>query len=573
MAPKDEIYSGNWRSDLIALFKKYDEEELSSVEDLLTQWAGKEKSLLKKLKYKYQNAEATRIQREDCEATVKALKQLYKEKIRPLEEMYQFDLFFSPYLEDVDFDAKPMVLLLGQYSVGKTTFIKHLIGRDFPGIRIGPEPTTERFIVVSKGNDDQTIPGNALVVAADQPFRTMTQFGTQFLNRFEASMCNAKLLDDIVLVDTPGVLSGEKQRIGRNYDFTKVIEWFAERSDRIVLLFDAHKLDVSDEFKRSIMALHGHEDKIRIVLNKADSVNASALMRVYGSLMWSLGKVFTTPEVLRVYIGSFWDQPLDPEHDNYNLFQSEHQDLMGDLRSLPRNSAIRKVNELVKRARLAKVHAVIMSELKQQMPSFFGKSKKQQQILNDLPQMFQRIATKHRVPIGDLPDINRFKATLADLNLSKFPILKEKVMKKVETVLSIDIPNLMRDMRNPVVSSSQETDAVNPFSMEPMTGNATEWAVTAPQKTEADNRFQALPKSNGLLSGPSAKEAFAGYGMTNQQLFEIWSLADVNKNNQLSADEFAVAVHLVHLVKGGVKLPKLLPPELVPPSMRGDEVV
>jgi hypothetical protein len=77
----------------------------------------------------------------------------------------------------------------------------------------------------------------------------------------------------------------------------------------------------------------------------------------------------------------------------------------------------------------------------------------------------------------------------------------------------------------------------------------------------------------GKLSGPSAKEAFQGYGMTNQQLFEIWSLADCNKDNQLSADEFAVAIHLVHLVKAGVKLPQLLPPELVPPSMRGDEIV
>ena len=34
------------------------------------------------------------------------------------------------------------MLLLGQYSTGKTTFIKHLLGRDYPGIHIGPEPTT-----------------------------------------------------------------------------------------------------------------------------------------------------------------------------------------------------------------------------------------------------------------------------------------------------------------------------------------------------------------------------------------------------------------------------------------------
>jgi len=32
-----------------------------------------------------------------------------------------------------DFDAKPMVMLLGQYSTGKTTFIKHLLKCSYPG--------------------------------------------------------------------------------------------------------------------------------------------------------------------------------------------------------------------------------------------------------------------------------------------------------------------------------------------------------------------------------------------------------------------------------------------------------
>ncbi len=39
-------------------------------------------------------------------------------QVRPLEETYKFGSFFSPMLTESDFDAKPSVLLLGQYSTG-----------------------------------------------------------------------------------------------------------------------------------------------------------------------------------------------------------------------------------------------------------------------------------------------------------------------------------------------------------------------------------------------------------------------------------------------------------------------
>ena len=132
----------------------------------------------------------------------------------------------------------------------------------------------------------------------------------------------------------------------------QVCGWFAARCDLILLLFDPYKLDISDEFRavrlrlpslcrvltggahlgalgaghhpapapaprrlphptdpppthacQVIGTLKGHDDKVRVVLNKADSVDQQQLMRVYGALMWSLGKVFRSPEVCRVYIG------------------------------------------------------------------------------------------------------------------------------------------------------------------------------------------------------------------------------------------------------------------------------
>lgn len=89
-------------------------------------------------------------------------------------------------------------------------------------------------------------------------------------------------------MDTPGVLSGEKQRTQRSYDFTGVTSWFAAKCDLILLLFDPHKLDISDEFKRVISSLRGHDDKIRVVLNKADQIDTQQVRQyIYSQLIYS----------------------------------------------------------------------------------------------------------------------------------------------------------------------------------------------------------------------------------------------------------------------------------------------
>eukprot|EP00922_Rhytidocystis_sp_ex-Travisia-forbesii_P058220 GHVS01086097.1.p1 GENE.GHVS01086097.1~~GHVS01086097.1.p1 ORF type:complete len:301 (+),score=22.54 GHVS01086097.1:200-1102(+) len=260
-------------------------------------------------------------QPEAYDSVVGGLQRLYKTNLLPLEKDFKFHHFYSPLLTDGDFAAKPMVMLIGQYSTGKTTFIKHLLEREYPGLRIGPEPTTDRFVAVMDGTHEQVIPGNASVVDPVKPFSQLSNFGNTFLMRFECSVLPSLVLKGITLIDTPGVLSGTKQT-SRGYDFEGVIGWFAERVDLILLIFDAHKLDISDEFRRCINSLRGNDSKIRILLNKADLISNQQLMRVYGALMWSLGKVIPTPEVTRVYLGSFWDQPLHID-ENRKLFEAE----------------------------------------------------------------------------------------------------------------------------------------------------------------------------------------------------------------------------------------------------------
>ena len=70
-------------------------------------------------------------------------------------------------------------------------------------------------------------------------------------------------------------------------------------------------------------------------MNKADAVTREQLVRVYGSLMWSMGKIFDSPEVVRVYTGSYWNGALI-HHDFEHMFDQDEQLLVRELVDLPR---------------------------------------------------------------------------------------------------------------------------------------------------------------------------------------------------------------------------------------------
>jgi len=505
----------------------------------------------------------------------RGLKDYYMKYILPIEKAYNFDKFAQPYLTEADFVARPMVLLCGQYSVGKTTFIKYLLERDFPGMRIGPEPTTDKFCAIMYGMSERIVPGNAAAVQNDKPFKNLEKFGMAFLNRFEVAEVPAPILEHITFIDSPGVLSGEKQRVNRGYNFGKVIKYWAGRVDRIVLLFDAHKLDISDEFQECILALKGNFDKIRCLLNKADKVNTQQLMRVYGALLWSLGKVVLTPEVLRVYIGSFIDQPYQNEELAY-LFDKESTDLISDLKELPRSSSIRKVNEFVKRGRQAKVHALICNHLYSQF-GYFYKDATQLELLKDMAKHFQSVAKKYNIPKGDFPNPNKFADIMKEFKIYEFTAVDEKSIHVIDKVLSSGVPKLLEKLgssssRN--YGSDEKMD--NPFADNPFNTisgpdvkmGRDAWVINSTMKATYDQKFYSMDTSGGKALGSSIMPVMMASGLSNTVLKSIWDLSDIDKDGKMDADEFALCMYLIESVKKGGTIPDSLPLSHVPPSKR-----
>lgn len=375
----------------------------------------------------------------------------------------------------------------------------------------------------------------------------------------------------MTIIDTPGILAGDKQRIERGYDFTQVTEWFAQRADLILLMFDSYKLDISNEFKMAIHSLKGQEEKIRVVLNKSDMVSQQQLMRVYGAMMWSLGKVVQTPEVMRVYLSSFWtEKPPNCFEDCRELIEAESKDLLVDLKELRRNAAIRKVNEIVKRARLARVHALIIGHLKKEMPSMFGKKKKQEKLLQHLDQEFIKIQNKYHLPAGDFPNPEKFRQNLALYDMDKFKSIKEDLLERVDEALAVDLPKLMSQF--PTGNPELEKSQLNPFDMSQGNPEVVHngqlppsfWEYSNLDKSSYMPTFQSLHPRDGMVSGVNVKPILMETGLPNDVLADIWRLADWDNDGYLDADQFGVAMHLIKAVQLGAQLPPKLPPSLMP---------
>ena len=96
--------------------------------------------------------------------SMRQLEQHYVRSVLPVEIKYRFDIMklLAPKRASSFKATKPLILLVGPYSSGKTTLIHYLVGQDVPGTRISPEPVDDGFTIVQHGPVDEEVKGRAV---------------------------------------------------------------------------------------------------------------------------------------------------------------------------------------------------------------------------------------------------------------------------------------------------------------------------------------------------------------------------------------------------------------------------
>lgn len=120
------------------------------------------------------------------------------------------------------------------------------------------------------------------------------------------------------------------------------------------------------------------------------------------------------------------------------------------------------------------------------------------------------------------------------------------------------------------------TSPMNQINRSPFVGSLSaqatggDWLITPQEKAQFDGIFETVDTAKlGLITGDQAVSFFMKAQLPEETLAQIWDLADIDADGQLSREEFAVAMYLVRLQRSGKEpLPQVVPPALIPPNMR-----
>ncbi|MCB2149440.1 MAG: dynamin family protein [Deltaproteobacteria bacterium] len=236
------------------------------------------------------------------------LLEMVSEQLTPVAMRYGY----SEVPLETNIKWRPQVLVLGNYSSGKSTLINEFLGTAVQGT--GQAPTDDSFTVLTF---DESEPDGAPVRVTDQrdgkfllndpeyPFETLKKHGQRFASHFKLKKINSPFLKNLAIIDTPGMLDSITER-DRGYNYQDVIGDLAQIADLVLVLFDPHKAGTVREAHTSLrdtLPAKTFEDRVLYVLNRIDEcASMTDLLRVYGTLCWNLSQITGRKDIPMIHL-------------------------------------------------------------------------------------------------------------------------------------------------------------------------------------------------------------------------------------------------------------------------------
>lgn len=224
-----------------------------------------------------------------------------RRKIEPLFTKYRMDFGGI----DASLRWKPLVLVIGNYSSGKSTLINEFIGKDIQ--RTGQAPTDDSFTIITKSEkgEEKEIPGSTLVNDAGLPFTHFKDYGEKLISHICMKHVDSDVLDNLAIIDSPGMLDATSEK-DRGYDYMHVLGEFAKMADLIVLMFDPHKagtIKESYDAIRNTLPEKSGEHRTIFVMSRIDECdNLTDFTRSYGTLCWNMSQMTGRKDIPHIYL-------------------------------------------------------------------------------------------------------------------------------------------------------------------------------------------------------------------------------------------------------------------------------
>jgi hypothetical protein len=239
---------------------------------------------------------------------------LFEHDIEPLAQTYAISsLVHTPAMA-----WKPLVLLMGDHSAGKSSLVNNILG--FPLQPEGQEKSQHDFTVITGFRADDAAElgaagavleekrGDALIGDELYPFANLSRFGAPFAKHFVLKKVNLPRLANIALIDTPPLVRGEASYGADSGGEVRgeAIAALAALADMIVVFFDPHRpWDYPDTYNylKSSMPEAVIEKKCVYVLNRIDTcTHLGDFLKVYGSLYWRLARTVSQEEMPKLFL-------------------------------------------------------------------------------------------------------------------------------------------------------------------------------------------------------------------------------------------------------------------------------